>query len=523
MNDAKILVITGANGYLGKHTIAAAISRGWDVVGIVRRKEAAKDVESLGAKVALIQDFSIDSVKNILVGCKAIIHFRGVVCGSKEIFENVNVEGMRTLVNAAEEMNVSRIIFPSGLGVHLYGKTNWASNEYFRSKIEAEKILNKGKVPYIIFRPSYILGPSDELIPDLIEQIGAGNIEIAGAGDLPMQPIYVKDAVNAFLAAAEGRGKDNQVYDLVGPQIITMRKLIDLIVKNMKNLGFTVPPPRIHPIPYDNASKQLELCKEMIDVMRCDVTSDGTIAAKALGYNLSNLNEAIQESVKDKLFPSLIQSSQKAIVMFSGGIDSTTALYWAKKKGYDIIALSINYNLRPKRENEAVLEIANRLGVEVIEVPMGFLKEAIDLRIEGFPVPSAVHSPEGFIPSRNMVFYSIAAYYAEVYGCNYIIGGHISADTEQFPDANLTFFQSLEHLINKGKHKRDKTKIEIFLPLINLRKSEVVKLAKDLKVPIELTWSCYSDGDNPCGQCSSCLKRIQAFLELNINEPELSG
>jgi 7-cyano-7-deazaguanine synthase len=209
-------------------------------------------------------------------------------------------------------------------------------------------------------------------------------------------------------------------------------------------------------------------------------------------------------------------------VLLSGGIDSTTTLYWAKKEGYDIIPVSINYHLRPKKENKAVLEITTRLDVEVIEVPLNFLKEAIDLKIEGLPVPNVVHSPEGFIPTRNLVFYSIAAYFAEVYGCNYIIGGHISADTEQFPDASKNFFQSLEHLINIGKHKYDKSKIEIILPLIDLRKYEVVKLAKDLKVPLELTWSCYSDGDRPCGQCSSCMKRKKAFHELNTIESELS-
>ncbi|MBY8992159.1 MAG: 7-cyano-7-deazaguanine synthase, partial [Candidatus Lokiarchaeota archaeon] len=109
------------------------------------------------------------------------------------------------------------------------------------------------------------------------------------------------------------------------------------------------------------------------------------------------------------------------------------------------------------------------------------------------------------------------------FGCHFIIGGHILADADQFPDASYNFFKSLEQLINRGKHKRDKTSIEILLPLIKLSKSEVVKLAKNLSVPLELTWSCYSDGEKPCGQCSSCLKRKKALGLCNYIKPELSA
>ncbi|MFX1323774.1 MAG: 7-cyano-7-deazaguanine synthase QueC [Promethearchaeota archaeon] len=518
IKDSKKLVITGANGFLGKHTIRTAVSKGWDVIGIVRREEVISEVESLGAKAAIVEKFNISSVKKILEDCRAIIHFRGVVCGSKELFEEINVEGMRILCNAAEQMNVSRIIFPSGLGVDMYNKTEWASNEYFRSKKEAEEILINSEVPYIIFRPSYILGPNDELIPDLIEQIGSGKVEIAGNGDVQMQPLSYNDAINAFLAAANGVGEDNQIYDLVGPEITTMRKLIKMVVENLRIMGFNVAPPRIQSIPYSEAPDHFELCKELIDVMRCDVTSDGTIAAKALGFELTELNDAILSSVKAKMLPKIKQSDNKTLILLSGGLDSAVALYWAFNEGYDIIALSFNYYLRPEREKEASKKLTSNLGVKLIEIPIEYLKEAIDLRIEGFPVPSALHSPEGYVPARNLVFYSLAAYFAEIYGCNYIIGGHIAKDTKIFPDADFEYFKTIEQLINKGKHPQDTTKVKILLPLINLNKTEIVKLAYKFKVPLELTWSCYSDGENPCDQCSSCIRRNRALKDLQIIE-----
>ena len=108
-----------------------------------------------------------------------------------------------------------------------------------------------------------------------------------------------------------------------------------------------------------------------------------------------------------------------------------------------------------------MLKLSTKLGIKLVVIPIEYLKEAIDLRIEGFPIPSALHSPEGFIPTRNLVFYSIAAYFAEVYGCKFIIGGHILADTNSFPDADIDFFDTLEELINRGKHHRDDSRIQM--------------------------------------------------------------
>jgi 7-cyano-7-deazaguanine synthase len=514
--EYKKLAITGANGYLGKHTIKRAIQKGWQVIGIVRRDDAAKEIESLGAKAIIIKDFNLDNLKKALDGSKAVLHFRGVVCGSEELFNKVNIEGMRVLVEAAYEVKVSRIIFPSGLGVDKYGKEDWATDAYFYSKNEAEKILIQGKVPYIIFRPSYILGPHDELIPEMINQIGKGVVDVAGDGTIPMQPIYVKDAVEAFLAAADGEGQNNNIYDLVGPKIINMIDLIGMVVENMIHLGFNIPYPRINKIKFEDAPEQFGICKEMIDVMRCDITSNGNIVAEALGYKLSALEDTIKAAVIAKMFPEE-ENGNQAIVLLSGGIDSAVALYWAHHRGYNLIAISFNYNLRPENEKKAALKLAQSLKINLIEVPLPFIKESIDLRIEGFPIPSAINAPQGFIPSRNLVFYSIAAYYAEVYDCEIILGGHISIDPKNFPDADPKFFKILEKLINEGKHRKGKIPLKLLFPLAKMTKIDVISLAKKLKVPLEWTWSCYSDGEQPCGKCTSCRKRNEALSNLKYS------
>lgn len=518
--EYKKLAITGANGYLGKHTIKTAIQRGWQVVGIVRRDEAAKKVESLGAKPMIIKEFNLESLKKALAGCKAVLHFRGVVCGSEELFEKININGMRVLVQAAFEAKVSRIIFPSGLGVDRYGTVEWANDAYFHSKNVAEQILKNGNVPYIIFRPSYILGPEDELIPEMIEQIGKCIVQVAGNGKIPMQPIFVKDAIEAFLAAVDGVGQNNQIFDLVGPTIINMLELIELVVKTMVELGFNIPQPRINNIRFEDAPEQLGICKEMIDVMRCDITSNGNIVAKAFNFKLSDLKKAIKAAIIAKMFPEVKENGEKSILLLSGGIDSAVALHWAVHKGYEVVALSFNYDLRPEQEKKAAKKLVDNLNIKLIEVPIQYMKEAIDLRMEGFSIPCAVNAPEGFIPSRNLVFYSIAAYYAEIYGCKLIIGGHISVDPIKFPDAAPNYFRTLERLINKGKHKRDESIIKILLPLSKMTKMDVINLGNDLDVPFEWTWSCYSDGEQPCGKCSSCRKRDEAFFNLNYSHPK---
>jgi 7-cyano-7-deazaguanine synthase len=511
MKNSKIVAITGSNGYLGKNTIKKAVHLGWNVHGIVRREEVVAEVEELGAKAYLIRKFDKESYKEAFEDCTAVFHFANVVCGSKDLFEKVNIEGLKQVIEAAKAAGVKRIIYPSGLGVDRYGKEKWAKNNYFWSKNEAEQLLTNSSINYRIFRPSYILGPGDELIPEILEQIIDGRVLIAGNGDVPMQPIFVEDAATAFLNAAEGVGTDNMIYSLVGPRIVTMNELVSLIIATIKDIGLSVPEPAIKYLSYEEAPEILGICADMVDVMRCDIIEDGFKTAKLLNFELSPLNKAVKAAVAKKLIHENNNTEKRAIILLSGGIDSTTALYWAKNQAYKIIALSINYKWRPKREIEAVKMFAEMLNIPLIEVPAPYIEDAVDLRMEGYPVPSATHAPQGYIPMRNLVFYSIAAYYAVIYDCRYIIGGHLKEDLEIFSDTSASFFQGLENLINTSKHSHDKSKIEFIFPLYKKTKIEVIKLAKKLEVPIDLTWSCYGDYKIPCGRCIPCLNRKKAL------------
>lgn len=515
MSEKIKIAVTGANGYLGMQTIKAALERGISVNAIIRRSEVIESVKMDGVEAFLVKNFELDALEAAFKGCEAVIHFANIVCGSKALFEEVNINGLRKIITAAENAEVSRIVYPSGLGVDKFGEKDWANNNYFYSKNKAEELLIKSNVAYIIFRPSYILGPNDELIPDLIEQIYDGKVYIAGDGEVPMQPIYVEDAVTAFLNASLGKGENNRIYDLVGLQTLNMKRIIEIVSLSIKAIGLNIPPPLYEYISYESAPAKLEICKEMVDVMKCDIISDGKIAAEALGYKLSPIEDAIKKAVQLKLTFNNKTQRNKVILMLSGGIDSATALFWALSKNYDIIALSMNYKWRPKKEIEATKKLVDLTKIPLVEVSLPYIMGAVDLRFEGYPIPSAENAPEGFIPLKNLIFYSIAAYFAEVYGCNIIIGGHIQDDVNKFSDVGSSFFNSLEKIIKISKHEKDLRAIEFIMPLSNKTKDEVFKLASELNVPIDLTWSCYGDFEEPCGKCSSCISRQKALKLIN--------
>jgi 7-cyano-7-deazaguanine synthase len=211
------------------------------------------------------------------------------------------------------------------------------------------------------------------------------------------------------------------------------------------------------------------------------------------------------------LDPLLEKEGERALVLLSGGIDSAAALAWSKQNYSDVIAITFQYYLRPFRERLSVFRLLESFRAPLIEVPAEFLRETVDL-----PQPLNPDVPEGYIPNRNMIFYSIACYYAETKECNTIVGGHIGIDSESFPDASRDFFQRFSDLANHALLTR---KIKIELPFAKNTKAEVIKNAIEWGVPLESTWSCYWDSKQPCGKCVSCVERAEAFASVGIQDP----
>jgi 7-cyano-7-deazaguanine synthase len=208
------------------------------------------------------------------------------------------------------------------------------------------------------------------------------------------------------------------------------------------------------------------------------------------------------------------KTMERAIVLVSGGIDSTVALWHALRQGWDIDALSFDYHLRPRQEVAATGRLLAAAGIDRhIRLPIPFLMELDDLRLAGYRLDHLASAPAAYIPARNMIFYSLAAHYAEVLEARWIVGGHNSGDVEGFPDTSAAFFDAFHSLCRRGVRSYLRAPFEVIRPLAGMSKREVVRYGRRLGAPLELTWSCYWDGKSPCGTCPSCLEREEVLRE----------
>lgn len=202
---------------------------------------------------------------------------------------------------------------------------------------------------------------------------------------------------------------------------------------------------------------------------------------------------------------------EKALLLLSGGLDSAVCLYYSIKE-YEVIAITFDYFGRREAERIASQRLAKKAGVNLISIDLGFLKEISDAPIKAFKNKT----PSSFIPARNVIFYGIAAHFAERVGASVIIGGHLRYDKSKFPDASKEFFRELNRLLRCALGD---SKIKVLTPFIQMSKSDVIKLGISLKVPFELCWSCYEEGPEPCGKCEACIERSKAFKIVGVPDP----
>lgn len=211
-------------------------------------------------------------------------------------------------------------------------------------------------------------------------------------------------------------------------------------------------------------------------------------------------------------------------------MDSAVAAYIAKKDGFVIYALTLDYNQRHNREIASAKNLAKELGVREHKILH------IDLRAIGgsaltdrFKVPvgkkagdikASAIIPATYVPARNTIFLSIALAYAETVkaGAIYIGANHI--DYSGYPDCRPEYFSAFQNLADLAtKTGVEGHSIRIKTPLLNMSKADIVRKAATLKVPLKLTWSCYLGGRNACGICDSCVLRRQGFKEAGLADP----
>lgn len=220
--------------------------------------------------------------------------------------------------------------------------------------------------------------------------------------------------------------------------------------------------------------------------------------------------------------------NKQCVVLFSGGIDSTTALYWALNKYKKVYALTFEYGQRHRLE----IDMARRLA-EKLDVPMTVF--SIDLsRIGGssltdknIPLPHYEGlekikngPPSTYVPFRNGIFLALTAAWAEVNEIKEIVCGFNVLDSPNYPDTKGEFVKAMQKAINQGtKAYFTFEKIKIVTPFMNLKKSEIIKKGLSLEADYSYAISCYSGEEIPCQKCSSCLLRQKAWEEAGLKDP----
>ena len=215
----------------------------------------------------------------------------------------------------------------------------------------------------------------------------------------------------------------------------------------------------------------------------------------------------------------------KAVCLLSGGMDSSTLAYHAKSKGYDILALHLNYGQRTEgKELASAKKIASLLEAEAfIEISLDFFTKFgassltdKDIAVEKFD-PARVHLPNTYVPFRNANLLAIATSFAEAYGADAIFIGVQALDYSGYPDCRPEFIEAFQKVIDLGT--KDTTKITLFAPFIHMTKADILREGIKLGVPYEHTWSCYKNEGKACGTCGSCHFRKEAFFEVGRKDP----
>lgn len=213
--------------------------------------------------------------------------------------------------------------------------------------------------------------------------------------------------------------------------------------------------------------------------------------------------------------------NKKAILLYSGGLDSTVLLYDLLSQNYDVYCLSINYSQRHVREIESATKISYRLGLEHTILDLSCLKSifGLDNALTGISdVPNGHYTDKSMditvVPNRNMVLLSIAVSYAIGQKADYVAIANHLGDHPIYPDCRVEFIDAIQDTIKLG----NKHQVTILNPFNNISKTDIVKRGHQLEVPFELTYSCYKGQVKHCGKCGTCFERQESFKLNNITD-----
>ena len=219
----------------------------------------------------------------------------------------------------------------------------------------------------------------------------------------------------------------------------------------------------------------------------------------------------------------------KAVVLLSGGLDSSTTLYQALSEGFVCYSVAFDYQQRHHKELKSASLIAQKAGITQHRTVKFDLRQwgGSALTDESLELPSdrslelmSENIPITYVPARNTIFLSFALAYAETINADFIYIGVNALDYSGYPDCRPEYIQAMQEVFRLGTKQGVSGKpVTIKTPLIDLKKTEIIQLGNRLGVPWELTWSCYAGEEKACGVCDSCRLRLAAFTELGLEDP----
>jgi 7-cyano-7-deazaguanine synthase len=215
-----------------------------------------------------------------------------------------------------------------------------------------------------------------------------------------------------------------------------------------------------------------------------------------------------------------MSKGKKAVILFSGGLDSTTVLYYAMDKGYKCCCLLFDYDQKHKKEIKSAIKIAEDVKAEhsIVKISLPWSNDALTNKNKKVPVhkilPKSV--PPTYVPGRNTLFLSYALSYAESINAEAIFIGVNAVDFSNYPDCTPDFIKAYSNVL-----KSLKTKISVKTPLLKMNKAQIIRLGIKLNVPYKHTWTCYNGYSRPCMECDSCKLREKGFKEAKLVDPAL--